>query len=70
MLSNQYQKSDVLSKMLSIKFSELLRLFKKPLINKKGSIEGAYLALFNIAMIFFSNSKTKMNLAGMSVSIV
>ena len=39
---------NVLNEMLSVKFSELLRLFKKLLINKKGSIEGAYLELFQV----------------------
>ena len=39
---------NVLNEMLSVKFSELLRLFKKLLISKKGSIEGAYLELFQV----------------------
>ena len=35
--------------MLSVKFSELLKLFKKLLI-QKGSIEAAYLELFQVTV--------------------
>jgi hypothetical protein len=39
---------NLLTEMLSVKFSDLLNLFQDILVNKEGSIEAAYLELFQV----------------------
>ena len=39
---------NLLTEMLNVKFSDLLNLFQDILVNKEGSIEAAYLELFQV----------------------
>ena len=42
---------NLLSEMLSVKFSDLLNLFQDILVNKEGSIEAAYVELFQVRIL-------------------
>ncbi len=43
---------NLLSEMLTVKFSDLLNLFQDILVNKEGSIEAAYLELFQVRFFY------------------
>ncbi len=47
---------NLLAEMLSVKFSDLLNLFQDILVNK-GSIEAAYVELFQVTIYFAFSSK-------------
>ena len=42
---------NLLSEMLTVKFSDLLNLFQDILVNKEGSIEAAYVELFQVRIL-------------------